>query len=295
MQSTQSSLFLGAPVATRVASVAGAAGPPGAAQGPTAQRPEGGGDGPAPGWLTADCALFLDFDGTLVEIAAEPQSVQPAADLPEVLAGLNQRLNGALAVVSGRPIAEIDEQLQPLRLCVAGVHGAERRAADGYVRRMPVGLLDEAVALVAALCAQHPALRMERKPGAVALHYRQAPELEALCLATVEEAVQRSQGMALIRGKMVVEMKPGRATKGAAVRAYMDTAPFRSRRPWFFGDDVTDESAFEVVQAMGGVAVRVGEGETLATHRLPDPGAVLQWLQAALARLEAGRHGGDAR
>lgn len=239
----------------------------------------------SPGWPSRACALFLDFDGTLVDLAETPDAVRPAARLPELLSALAGHLGGALAIASGRPIAEIDHHLAPLKLCAAGVHGTERRAADGVVRRLPVAGLDEAAALISSLCMRHAALRMERKPGAIALHYRQAPELEALCLATIEEAVQRTRGMCLMRGKAVVEIKPARATKGAAVRAFMEGAPFRSRRPWFIGDDVTDESAFELVQSIGGVAVKVGEGETLAAHRLPDPAAVLQWLDGAVRQL----------
>jgi trehalose 6-phosphate phosphatase len=196
-------------------------------------------------------------------------------------------VNGALAVVSGRPVAEIDHFLYPLSVPVAGVHGAERRGADGFTRRIAVNTLEEAAALIEALCARHPALLMERKPGAIALHYRQAPELEAECLATMTEAMRRAEGMALMRGKMVVEMKPRRASKGMAVRAFMDESPFRLRRPWFFGDDVTDEGAFDLVQSMGGVAVKIGEGETLAAYRLHDPAAMRHWLAQAARQLAA--------
>jgi trehalose 6-phosphate phosphatase len=235
------------------------------------------------------CAIFFDFDGTLVELAPRPEEVQVHEEIPLLLAQLNAALGSAVALVSGRPVAEIDHHLRPLKLCVAGVHGAERRGADGHMRRIAVGGLCEAAALIEALCRQHPALRMEAKPGAIALHYRQAPELEDACLDAMSRAIRLADGMTLLRGKKVVEMKPRRADKGAAIRSFLEERQFRHRRPWFFGDDVTDESAFEAVQALGGVAVKIGDGETLAAHRLPDPAAVRAWLGQAVGRLGAAR------
>jgi trehalose 6-phosphate phosphatase len=233
-------------------------------------------------------ALFLDFDGTLVDLAPQPDAVSVHPALPDLLTRLRAALDGALSIVSGRPVDEIDHQLAPLVLCVAGVHGVERRGADGSVRRIELTNLDDAAARVDALCRRHPALRAEHKRGALALHYRQAPELEAECLEVMTQALARCSGMALLHGKMVLEMKPAHANKGAAVREFLDEAPFRSRRPWYFGDDVTDESAFEVVQSLGGVAVKVGEGGSSAAHRLDDPAAVRSWLAQATAALERG-------
>lgn len=231
-------------------------------------------------------ALFLDFDGTLVDLAARPEAVTVEPGLPGLLSRLGALLGGAVAVVSGRPLSEIDHFLAlPQRLPTAGVHGAERRGADGLVRRIAVGALDAPMSLVEALVRQHPALRLERKPCAFALHYRQAPELEDECMAAMTEALRRVDGMALMRGKMVVELKPRRASKAAAVRSFLDERPFRHRRPWFFGDDVTDEGAFELVQSLGGVAVKIGAGETLAAHRLPDPAAMREWLERAVEHL----------
>ncbi len=230
-------------------------------------------------------ALFFDFDGTLVDLAEQPDAVTVAPGLPELLARLAGLLGGAVAVVSGRPLADIDRRLQLARLPAAGVHGAERRGADGLVRRIAVGSLDEPAALIEELVRRRPGLRAEHKPGAIALHYRQAPELEDECLSAMTEAARRSDGMTLVRGKKVVELKPRRASKGLAVRSFLDERPFRHRRPWFFGDDVTDETAFELVQSLGGVAVKIGEGETLATHRLDDPAAMRDWLARAVERL----------
>ncbi|GAA0765934.1 trehalose-phosphatase [Ideonella azotifigens] len=241
----------------------------------------------APDLPGSECALFFDFDGTLVDLAPTPDTIAVLPRTAELLFQLKLALNGALAIVSGRPVSEIDHYLHSLKLTVAGVHGTELRVADGPMRRMPVASLDAAAVVIARLCEQHPALLMERKPGAIALHYRQAPALEDMCLAVMEEALLHAEGMALLRGKFVVEMKPSRATKAAAVHALMDCKPFRLRRPWFFGDDVTDESAFELVQSMGGVAIKIGEGETLASHRLANPAELHDWLAAAAAQLGA--------
>jgi trehalose 6-phosphate phosphatase len=232
------------------------------------------------------CAIFFDFDGTLAPLAPQPAAVRLGAGVAPLLARLAAALGGAVAVISGRPVAQIDALLQPLRLPVAGVHGVERRGAGGRWHRLAVAGIDAALAPLRTLCERHPALLLETKPGAVALHYRQAPELEDLCLAAMAEAAAQVKGMGLLRGKMVVELKPRRAGKGSALRAFLDEPPFLRRRPWFFGDDVTDEAGFEVVQAVGGVAVKVGPGDTLAAHRLADPAALHDWLAQALAALE---------
>ena len=245
---------------------------------------------PGPG-----CALFLDFDGTLAEIAPHPQAVKVPASVPAQLAALASVLDGALAVISGRPIAELDHFLAPLQLPAAGVHGAERRGADGLWHRLATPALDGVRPPLQALCAAHPGLLLEEKSGAIALHYRQAPLLEGQCLAAMVLALQQLPDMALMRGKQVIELKPRAAGKDAAVRAFLAEAPFRERQPWFFGDDVTDEMAFEAVQALGGVAVKVGEGSTQARYRVADPAAVQRWMQAALRQLTASPPGSAHR
>jgi trehalose 6-phosphate phosphatase len=206
---------------------------------------------------------------------------------PALLAAIERRLGGAVAVVSGRPGAQIDHHLQPLTLCAAGVHGVERRGADGRLQRVDSADLRSATALVRAVVDAHPGLRLESKAGAIALHYRLAPALAELCLKTMAQALALTRGMVLMHGKMVVEMKPQGVSKGEAVRAFMLEVPFRDRRPWFFGDDVTDENGFEAVLALDGVAVKIGAGDTLAPHRLADPAALHGWLRASAARLGA--------
>lgn len=232
--------------------------------------------------IEEDDAFFFDFDGTLADIAAHPEAVWVDAGVPPALLALQRLSGGAVAVISGRPIAEIDQHLHPIALMAAGVHGVERRAPDGAVSRLPLPDLAAARAALQAFCDAHPGARLEAKPGALALHYRGADALEAACLAAMAQARDSVQGvsMVLLHGKKVVELKPAGADKGRAVAAFMAEPPFVGRRPWFFGDDVTDESAFDAVQALGGVAVKIGPGDTVAAHRLPDPGALRAWLYA---------------
>jgi trehalose 6-phosphate phosphatase len=233
--------------------------------------------------LHPSCALFLDFDGTMVDIAPQPQAVHVPQPLLVVLQALKDYLQGAVAVISGRPIGQIDEFLHPLRLAVAGVHGAERRDADGGMHLLDTHPLDHVEEAACALAAEHPGLLVENKRGSLALHYRQAPELEKLCLRTMQAAVDESPGLTLLRGKMVVEAKPGGASKGRAIEDFLAEAPFAGRTPVFIGDDVTDEVGFSTVQRLGGLGIKIGEGATAAWHRVPDPTALRQELEAALA------------
>ncbi|MES2940459.1 MAG: trehalose-phosphatase [Pseudomonadota bacterium] len=227
--------------------------------------------------------MFLDFDGTMVDIAPQPEAVRVPQQLIDSMAWLHEYLGGAVAVISGRTIAQIDAFLHPLRLPVAGVHGAERRDAVGALSRMAAQPLDKVDATVAALVRAHPALRLEHKGSSIALHYRQAPELEELCLHAMQEAVEASPGLTLLRGKMVVEAKPGGASKGRAIEDFLRESPFAGRVPLFIGDDITDEAGFSAVQRLGGLGIKVGEGPTVAWQRLPDPAALRQELQAAMA------------
>ena len=229
------------------------------------------------------CALFLDFDGTMVDLAPHPDAVHVPLPLIAVLQDLRQALQGAIAVISGRPLAQIDDYLSPLQLAVAGVHGAERRSADGTMHLLDTHPLDHVEEAARALAAQHPGLLVESKRGSLALHYRQRPELEELCLAAMQKAVRESTGLTLLRGKMVVEAKPGGASKGRSIESFLAEPPFAGRIPVFIGDDVTDEVGFCTVQGLGGTGIKVGEGETAAWRRLPDPAALRRELEAVVA------------
>lgn len=228
-------------------------------------------------------ALFLDFDGTLVDIAEQPHEVHVPAGLVQTLQALDGYLGGAVAVISGRPIAQIDDFLRPLKMPAAGVHGAERRSASGEVTLMATHPLDGVEQAARQLAARHAGLLVEGKRGSIALHYRQAPELEALCLAAMQAAVDASPGLTLLHGKMVIEAKPSGSSKGRAIEDFMREAPFAGRTPLFVGDDVTDEAGFASVQRIGGIGVKVGEGPTVAAQRIATPEQFRQQLHDAVA------------
>jgi trehalose 6-phosphate phosphatase len=233
--------------------------------------------------LYPSCALFFDFDGTLVDLAAQPEAVIVPSGLIDTLGALDKYLGGAIAMISGRPIEQVDAFLHPLQLPVAGVHGTERRARDGTVTLLSTHPLELVEKAALALADQYPQLRVENKRGSVALHYRQAPELEPLCMQAMQGAVEESPGLTLLRGKMVVEAKPGGASKGHAIEAFLKEPPFAGRMPVFVGDDFTDEVGFSTVQRMGGLGVKVGEGASVAWHRLTSPAVLRNELQTAVA------------
>ncbi len=238
--------------------------------------------------ICPSCALFFDFDGTLVDIAPQPEAIVVPSGLVDTLSALNNYLAGALALISGRPIEQIDAFLQPLRLPVAGVHGAERRSADGAISLASTHSLDRVESAALALAARFAQLRVENKRGSVALHYRQAPELEPLCLQVMQDAVDQSPGLTLLRGKMVAEAKPGGASKGHAIEAFLQEPPFAGRTPVFIGDDFTDEVGFSTVQRLRGLGVKVGEGASIAWHRVASPAELRSQLQRAVAAKAAG-------
>lgn len=242
----------------------------------------------APPFLHHRSALFLDFDGTIVDIAARPDAVIVKPGMLELLDGLARRLDGALAVVSGRSIAELDNFLHPLVLPTAGVHGAERRDIEGVVTRLKAPSLGDAALRLEAFVADHPGLLLERKPGSLALHYRMAPEFEAACLHAMNLISEEVPGMALMHGKMVIELKPALASKALALRSFMRERPFAGRDPLFAGDDVTDENGFETLQGLGGGGVKVGAGETCAKFRVAGTSTLREWLVCSLRLIEGG-------
>jgi len=236
-----------------------------------------------------DCALFLDFDGTLVDIAPRPDQVVVTPELLTSLAALQQRLDGRLAIVSGRPVAELDRLLAPLVLPAAGVHGMERRGVDGVLRQLPAPDFTAVRTQAHALAARHPGLWVEEKHGALALHYRQAPELQALCVETMADAVRSSLGLLLMEGKMIVEIKAAGVSKGTAVRDFLAEAPFLGHRALFIGDDTTDEAGFDHVERVGGIGLKVGPGPTVASCRIASSQAVRDALAHAAATSTTGK------
>lgn len=246
---------------------------------------------PAPPSLASDAALFLDVDGTLLEIAGRPDRVQVPSALPALLGRLAQQRGGALALVSGRPLHELDRLFRPWRGAAAGLHGIERRRADGgldnRVDAAAAAALNRIRPTLAALASPGSGLLLEDKGGTVALHYRAAPErgAEILALAMALER-EAKPALRLIAGKMVVEFQPRGADKGATIAAFLDEPPFFGRRPVFIGDDVTDEDGFAEINRRHGLAIRVGQsgetqaGETRARWAVPSVRAALAWLAA---------------
>ena len=237
--------------------------------------------------LPGSAALFLDFDGTLVPIAPRPQDVSVPPWVLPVLQSLSSRLNGALAIVSGRPLAQLDAFLAPWRPPAAGAHGAEWRGASGRTQRQLSDPPPAVVHVAQGLAAVHAGLIFEAKPSGFSLHYRARPELEVVCadalfaaLTAVPEAVAAWQWL---HGHCVFELKQRSVSKGRAVRILLAQAPFAGRLPVFVGDDVTDEDGIEAVQAAGGFGVRVGSGTSEARYRLADTDAVGAWLSATAA------------
>jgi trehalose 6-phosphate phosphatase len=230
-------------------------------------------------------ALFLDFDGTLVEIAPTPDSVRPTTGLPSLLSVLECRLGGALAVVTGRPVEAVDGFLGLGGLTVAGLHGRDRRLADGRRLREPVDAasVDVARTRLTALAGRLPGTLIEDKGESVSLHFRQAPEAAEAAEAEARAIEAESQGrLRLLPGKMVVELVPAGFDKGTAVARLMEMPPFAGRIPVFVGDDVTDEAGFSVVNRLGGLSVRIGQAaRTEAQAVLDDVPALHGWLARA--------------
>ena len=232
---------------------------------------------PCPDW-----ALFLDFDGCIVDIAPTPEAVAVPDCLPSLLIALRGALGGAVAIVSGRPVEQIDCFLGAAVPAVAGLHGLERRGADGRIVRPPSQRDDlRAVrARLTAFAAERPGVLFEDKTYTVALHYRLSPSLRDDCRDVVDAALEHApQGWQVVEGKSVFEIRPRGPTKGTAIEAFMGEAPFLGRTPVFCGDDVTDEDGFRVVNARGGVSIRVGKGgATQATAQVDTVGELLDWL-----------------
>ncbi|KND55510.1 Trehalose-6-phosphate phosphatase [Candidatus Paraburkholderia kirkii] len=239
----------------------------------------------------AETAFFFDFDGTLVELASTPDGIFVPRSVPDILAALRRATNGAVAVVSGRGIDNIDSFLQMPDLTVAGLHGAERRDANGDVQR--IGFNDERLlrmehALEKVVNA-NAGMLLEIKGAALALHYRNAPDRELAARAATGRLVQEyGDAYVLQPGKMVYEIKPKDVDKGRAVRSYMAESPFVGRKPVFIGDDLTDEKGFAVVNEFDGLSVKVGQGDTVARARIESVELLLDWLQVISGT--AGKH-----
>jgi trehalose 6-phosphate phosphatase len=231
--------------------------------------------------IAPDTALFLDFDGTLTGFADDPSEVRLPPGGFAVLERLGEKLGGALALVSGRDVRDLSSRT-PTSLWRAGNHGdlilppgrtelAEAPAPPAELRRAVLELVD-----------RFDGVRLEEKARVLTIHTRMAPQAYEPVAEAAHELAEKADGYKLQLGKDVAEFKPEGADKGRAIERLMKEETFAKRRPIFFGDDTTDEDGFVVCLHRGGSAVKVGDGKTLAPHRLSGPDAVWQKLKEAL-------------
>jgi trehalose 6-phosphate phosphatase len=229
--------------------------------------------------------LFLDVDGTLIELTDSPLETFADSDLKTLLNHVAERLGGAVALVSGRSIHYLDTLFAPLRLPAAGLHGVERRKASGVLHGASFvdTQLDLARTAVNALVAAHPGTSVEDKGRTIAVHFRMAPAAEAAIRQSLA-AIAKPLGSNyhIQEGNMVLEIKPRGFTKETAIKAFMKEPPFSGRRPVFVGDDLTDQDGFRLVEDQGGISIAVGE-RVHGQYRLENACAVRGWLQGIAA------------
>jgi trehalose 6-phosphate phosphatase len=233
---------------------------------------------PAP---SLEWCLFLDVDGTLLELTDTPSQTVADAEIKNLLRNMASRLDGAVALISGREIRTLDQLFAPLRLPSAGLHGVERRKFDSSMQgeNFVDSQLDAARAAISSLVAALPGTLLEDKERTIAVHFRMAPQYEeAVRLAVIEIAEALGENYHVQAGKMMFEIKPRGFSKATAIEAFMNELPFKGRKPVFVGDDLTDQDGFAVVEALGGISVGVGN-RVRAQYCLANVAAVRAWLK----------------
>jgi len=229
----------------------------------------------------ADYAFFFDLDGTLAPIAPTPDAARVPEETRLLLRDLARGSGGAVAIVSGRSAADIDRLLAPLTLPLAGLHGAQWRGADGRLRQidMDAAPVERMARRLDRLLQGRVGVELERKTLSVAVHFRNAPECEALVRDAVHAVARGQAGDFTVQpGKMVMEIKPRACDKAGAIQWLLDAPPFTGRVPVFAGDDLTDEAGFAAVNARAGISIKIGAGVSAARWRLCDPAALAAWL-----------------
>lgn len=234
--------------------------------------------------LPQDASLFLDFDGTLVELVDRPDSVVAGDRVRAIISRLLARLDGRLAVVSGRDAGFVRSRIGIPNLPIAGSHGQELHFGDGtHEIPLPPPFLEALAERLDQLVASHPGVLVERKPLGVALHYRQVPAMEQWC-RDLAATLARENGLSLQPGKMMIEMRSAGGTKGTALSRFLQRPPFAGSLPVMVGDDLTDEPGFASATAQGGWGVLVGPPrETAARYFLRGVPQVLDWLEGSAA------------
>jgi trehalose 6-phosphate phosphatase len=232
-----------------------------------------------------DWCLFLDVDGTLIELTDTPSQTAADAEIKSLLSEVAERLGGALALISGRKIETLDQLFAPLKLPAAGLHGVERRKIDGAIQGASFvdSQLERARASLKALVEAHPGTLFEDKERTIAVHFRLAPQFAgAIRDGVIEIAKPLGSNYHIQGGKMLYEIKPRGFSKATAIQAFLKESPFRGRRPVFIGDDLTDQDGFGMVESHGGLSIAVGD-EVQGQYYLPDVPAVRAWLKQIAA------------
>jgi trehalose 6-phosphate phosphatase len=235
--------------------------------------------------LLRGVSLFLDLDGTLLELIDEPDQVKADERLTNLIGRLSDWLDGRLAIVSGRSIDQIDRILGPTgeRLALSGSHGNEHRWNGVLAQPARPAALDDVAQRLRAFAEARPGTLVEEKSYGVAFHYRTAPATESEVLAFALK-LAADHSLELQEGKMMVELRVGRGNKGTAIKRLMARAPMAGTAPVFVGDDLTDEPGFQICRELGGSGILVGQPRpTAASYCLPDPRAVREWLEEAVA------------
>jgi trehalose 6-phosphate phosphatase len=229
--------------------------------------------------------LFLDVDGTLIDLTDSPLNCHADAELKTLLGEVAERLGGALALVSGRAIEYLDELFSPLRLPAAGLHGVERRKASGDMHGASFidARLDRARVSLAALVETIPGALLEDKGRNIAVHFRKAAGSEAIIRDAVRAiAAQLGSNYQIQAGNMMLEIKPRGFDKASAIKAFMNEPPFSGRQPVFVGDDLTDQEGLKAVEDRGGISIAVGD-RVHGQYRLENSAAVRSWLRGIAA------------
>lgn len=230
-----------------------------------------------------DYALFLDIDGTLADFQDDPAAVTLPATLLELLSQLQQQTHGALALISGRSVEDLQRLIRGHTLCCLGLHGLTQNACcpGGAIRPLPAAEIATLREQSLTFCQRHPGVTIEDKSLGLALHYRRSPHWQSAVQQFAQGYMRQCRGQSefvVLQGKMVVEFRPAGADKGKAIARMLQHSPFRHRIPLFIGDDVTDEAGFAVVNRVGGVSIKCGAGPSGAQFRLADVAAVSSWL-----------------
>lgn len=243
-----------------------------------------------PAFATGEAAVFLDFDGVLVELAETPGAIEVPDKLERLLNALVQATGGAAAVVSGRPVADLRRYLPGFEGVLIGCHGGEIDRGTGTAQTVAVNADDVAhiVTLVEAFAQCDPGYLAEPKPSGAVLHFRKNPDLRGSAYHFLETILHDIQGFHIHHSKMAFEIRPDGVGKDTAVEALLQDAPFAGRRPVYIGDDVTDEPAMALCRGLQGITIKVGEGATEAEYRLDEVRDVLAYLAWSLSEPQTG-------